>query len=336
MSRQRMTRTEVHDGEVHGPEARSAEVHGTGPRPVRNAAAVPARVRRSDCGHHLVAVTMTGVLSAVVAFALGAGTAGAAGLRHRPPVTTVPAAAPSTSGSSGTPATPATTPVAPTGGAQPSVPTGAVPGSGAPTTCSTTNLSLLQSYVEGALSNRVSQLNGLTAIVGGATRLTGSDQQTLSSDVSNELAGIEALQQNVPNDSTCLQLVADARAMVRNFRVYVVMTPQVRLTVSADSETSIAGQLAGLEPQIQAAIAAAQKNGKNVAGAQQSFSDLQTQVTNAQSASGNVSGPVLAFTPSSYPGCKTTFVADVTSLQGGRADLRKADADLHTIVADLA
>jgi len=332
MSRQRITRTEAH----------GTEVHGTGPRQARDAAAVPARVRRSHGGHRLVTATMTGALSAAVALALAGGTAGvagAAGLRHRPPVTTVPAAVPTTNGAPGTPATPVTpttTPVATAGGAQPRIPTGATPGSGAPTTCSISNLSLLQSYVEGALSNRVTQLNALTAIIGGATRLTASDQQTLSSDVSNELAGIQALQQKVPNDSTCLQLVADARAMVRNFRVYVVMTPQVRLTVSADSETSIAGQLAGLEPQIQAAIAAAQKNGKNVAGAQQSFSDFQTQITNTQSASGNVSGPVLAFTPSSYPGCKSTFVADVASLQGGRADLRKADTDLHAIVADLA
>ena len=42
--------------------------------------------------------------------------------------------------------------------------------------------------------------------------------------------------------------------MVFNYRVYVVMTPQTRLTVVLDDETYIEGVLVNLEPQIATAI----------------------------------------------------------------------------------
>jgi hypothetical protein len=190
-------------------------------------------------------------------------------------------------------------------------------------------------YVEGGLSGRVSQLHTLTGAVAGAAALSASDAATLSTDLANELSGVTALEQKVPTDTTCADAIADAHAMVFDYRVYVVMTPQVHLTITADSETALGGRITGLEPQITAAITAAGNAGKNVAAAKGALADLESQVGAAGHASSPIPSQVLGFTPVSYPGCWPAFKADVGSLHTGRAALRRADRDLHVIVAFL-
>jgi hypothetical protein len=216
----------------------------------------------------------------------------------------------------------------------PTAPAAAGTGRGG-TTCTPTALTNLKNLAGVQLSDRVGQLGTLTQEVDANADLTPSDRSTLSSLLGNELPGIQTLQTQVSAATTCGAVLADAKAMVDNFRVYVVMTPQVHLTIAADTETTIAGQLANLEPVIQGAITAAQNAGHNVATAQAAFSDLETQVTTAQNDAGPIPAQVLGFTPQSYPGCWGSFQADQDALQSGRAALRGAAKDLQTIIASL-
>jgi hypothetical protein len=228
-----------------------------------------------------------------------------------------------------TPSTPSTTtPTAPT----------------APTTqasnprCTPATLSRAQQQVESALSGRVTRLNTLLGVVNNTgNRLTSDDRQTLSNDISTvELPGIEALQPQAQQATTCRQLRTVARTMVLQYRVYVVMTPQTHLTVVADAETSIAQTIANLEPKIAAAIQSAQAAGKDVSGAQSAFADLQSKVTAAQSTSNGVATQVLAQTPSGYPANWQVFLTARTDLTSGRNDLRAAYADARQIRSDLS
>ncbi len=90
--------------------------------------------------------------------------------------------------------------------------------------------------------------------------------------------------------------------MVYNYRVYVVMTPQTHLTIVIDDETFIEGVFVNLEPQIATAIQNAQAAGKDVTAAQAAFTDLKSQVSNAQAATNGQSTQILAQTPTAYPG----------------------------------
>jgi len=267
-----------------------------------------------------------GVLCAAAAFtpiALLTPAAGAAGRDHpRIPVATAP-------GAPEAPGAPVTGVIQP---ATRAIRTGAGAGSGAPVTCSAANLAAVQAYVGQALSNRVAQLNALSAAVGGAADLAAGDRSTLSTDLASELSGIQALQAKIPSDTTCQSVIADGRAMVVDFRVYVVMTPQAHLTIAADAESAVAAKLAALEPKLEAAVTSAGQSGPNVAAAQHALSDIEAQVTLGQQSSSGISAQVLGFTPASYPGCWTAFRDDRATLQKGRQALRQADADLHKIV----
>jgi len=204
--------------------------------------------------------------------------------------------------------------------------------------CTPATFSQAQQRVETALSARVTRLNALLGAVDNtANKLTDADRQALQNDISTvELPGIQALEPQAQQATTCPQLRSVARAMVFNFRVYVVMTPQVHLTIVADTESAIETTVAGLEPTIQAAIQNAQEHGKNVSGAEAAFADLQSKVSAAQSSTSGVAAQVLAQTPQGYPVNWPVFLTARTNLTNARTDLHAAYADAQQIKKDLS
>jgi len=203
--------------------------------------------------------------------------------------------------------------------------------------CAPALFSAAQQRVEAALSGRVTALDALAAAAGnGANHLTTGDRQTLQHSITTvELPGIEALEPQAQQATTCRQLRTVAHAMVFNFRVYVVMTPQTHLTIVADDESYVEGVFATLESTISQAIAGAQAQGKDVTAAQTAFSDLQDQVTSAQGLTAGQAATVLAQTPAGAPGNWQAFLGARTNLQNARNDLRTAYHDAQQIRADL-
>ncbi|NNN20743.1 MAG: hypothetical protein HKL80_01905 [Acidimicrobiales bacterium] len=200
--------------------------------------------------------------------------------------------------------------------------------------CST-DFSQAKSLVLTELNNRVTSLQSLTKDVGNAKYLTSNDSAALSSEITSEISGINALITSVNSTTTCSELRVNAYSMVYTYRVYLVMAPKTHLTISADAVTSISSELYNLEPEIQAAINAASANGKNVAQAQSAFADFQSQVSSAQSASNGMDQTLLAQTPAGSPGNWSTFVSSKNSLETARGDLHQAHTDLTTIVKSL-
>ena len=203
--------------------------------------------------------------------------------------------------------------------------------------CTAATLGQAQQRVEAALSGRVTQLNTLlTAVNSTANHLSAPDRGTLQSDISTvELPGIQGLEPQAQQATTCAALRSVARQMVFDYRVYVVMTPQTHLTIVADDETFVEGVLAGLEPKISAAIQNAQSQGKDVAAAQSAFADFQKQVTAAQGATTGEAAQVLAQKPQGYPGNWTVFRSARSNLGNARLDLHAALADARQIRSDL-
>ncbi len=204
-------------------------------------------------------------------------------------------------------------------------------------TCSSSTFAQAQQRVEADLSARVTQLGDLLAKVNDPSgHLAPSDEQALQNDLSNfELPGIQALQTQVQNDTTCAELRSAAHSMVDDYRVYLVMTPQTDLTIGADDETYVESRFVTLEPKFADAIAEAKADGKDVTAAENAFDDLENQVSAAQGDTNGLSTQLLAQTPHGYPGNWQVFVAAHSGELNARTDLHVADSDAQQIKADL-
>jgi hypothetical protein len=193
-----------------------------------------------------------------------------------------------------------------------------------------------KAVVENDLALRQQRLTNLTAEVAAATDLTSADKATLSSSIASDTSGIDALVAKVPGDTTWAELRADAKAVVQDYRVFVVMSPQAHLAIAADTASSVCARLQAAEPQIEALIKFDQGQGKNVSAAEAAYQSLVSEVTTAMGDVSGVSASVLATTPAAYPGNVSVFTGGRANLIGARGALATAGTDLHTIAQLLA
>jgi hypothetical protein len=182
------------------------------------------------------------------------------------------------------------------------------------------------------LQARVQTLAKLTTSVNNDETLSPQDKSALSGLVANETNGINQLlatvQAATPQNTTIAQLGADAKEMVDNYRVYLVMSRQVHLTEAADAQTTAETKIESNESKIQAAI----NRAGNPPDAVSAYNDLVHQVANATQGTGNAHIPaVLAVTPKGYPGDEGPLTSARSALGQARTDLTAARGDLVTI-----
>ena len=188
------------------------------------------------------------------------------------------------------------------------------------TTTNPASFAKLQAKLEAQLAARQTQLATLTTDVSKSTTLTSSDAATLSSRLATETSNINALIAKVPNDTTIAELRADQQAMFQGNRVFVVMSPQVHLTIAADTVGAKAAVILSHGPTISAALAA-RVTDKGYSRAEERFAFSTAKATVAKSEMTSVSAEVLAQTPAGWPGNAHVFVTAKIEILRGRIDL---------------
>jgi hypothetical protein len=190
----------------------------------------------------------------------------------------------------------------------------------------------VQHKVAEALSDRQATLARLTSSVESNKYLGSGDRQTLQTLLAAETQGINQLAQEVnsatPQTTTIAELRQDAYTMVHQYRVYLVMAPQVHLTEAAETQTAVEAKLTTLEPKLQDAIAKA----GNPPSAVEAYHDLVTQVNDASQATGKADvAAVLAVTPPGFPDDGGPLASARSTLHNAQADLQSARKDIDAI-----
>jgi hypothetical protein len=199
--------------------------------------------------------------------------------------------------------------------------------------CTASRLAQAQQIVEGQLSARVTQLNVLIGRVKSSTKLTPSDRATLLTDLtSTELPGIEGLQVNTRQATTCAELRQDAHDMVFDYRVYLVMTPQTDLVIVTDDVDHADATLANLEALIARALQGPRASGVD----QAAWANYQSEVTAADGLTSGQSSTLLGLSPSEYPTTKPVLSEARSNVTQAVRDLRVARDDLSLIIHSLS
>jgi hypothetical protein len=195
----------------------------------------------------------------------------------------------------------------------------------------TVTLNTLKARANTEVQNREAVLAKLAQRVQDARDLAPSDRTALSTLISNDESGLTSLDARIQADSTLATARVDAMRIVTDFRVYVLVEPQVHMVIAADRITDISAKLLALEPKLKQAIQDAKLTADQRSDAEKALSDFAKQVeTTADDVSG-VSASALALTPAGYPGNSTTLQADLSKLHAARAALSDARKDVDTI-----
>ena len=129
-----------------------------------------------------------------------------------------------------------------------------------------------------------------------------------------------------------MQLVADCKTIVTDYRVYALFEPQIHLVIAGDRVAVLVPKLQSAATKIQTAINNSKASADIKAQATAKLDDITSKIAAAQQAIGGLPAQVLALTPSGYPGNESTLKAARASLQTAVADLEGLRGDLKAII----
>jgi hypothetical protein len=187
-----------------------------------------------------------------------------------------------------------------------------------------------QQQLEQQLANRVSQLARLSADVTGATALKAAHVVTLNTNISTASSNINALVIKMPTDTTEAQLAVDRAAMLRQNRVFAVLTPQVFQTIEADAFSAQVVTQQANEASLQSSVNSILGQ-HGYTNAFNHYVSFVKAVNNASVDSNDVATEVLAQTPADYPGDTHVFVRANRELLAAGIALAHASYDASVI-----
>lgn len=178
------------------------------------------------------------------------------------------------------------------------------------------------------IDGRLALLRAEGVAIRNAARLTDAHQATLQKTLDAGIAGLTELRMNVAAETTLEAVRADARSMVEDYRVYLLVRPQVHLTVAADVESAALARLRTLHDKLAQAVTAAKSAGKDVGDAEAKLAHLTSELDGTESALAGLAGDLLAV----QPGPDAAAIKARTA--AARADVRTARTHLRAAIAD--
>ncbi|HVV38393.1 MAG TPA: hypothetical protein VHC63_17420 [Acidimicrobiales bacterium] len=146
-------------------------------------------------------------------------------------------------------------------------------------------------------------------------------------------AGLTALANTIQGDTTGEQLRTDCRAIVDDYRVFVLVRPRARIVVTGDRELAAIDKLTDAAGRIQTAIDKQKADGKDTSKAEADLATMKSAIATASQHAGAVYDEVIHITPQTYT--QGVLSAGRSDLQAGRDAVRSAAKAGHAAVADL-
>jgi hypothetical protein len=195
-------------------------------------------------------------------------------------------------------------------------------------TASPDGLDAAKRLVTAQIDGRLAALHTMSSALGSVRKLTAAHKSALSGLVTADTNALNALRTKVAGETTVAAVRADATAMIRDYRVYLLLGPQVRLVAALDVTDAAVTTLRQVHDKLATAVAAAKQSGKDTTAAEAKLADLSAQLDAVTAATAGKAGDLLAV----VPGADKTVITD--AIKPIRDAVKSARTDLRTAVAD--
>jgi hypothetical protein len=179
------------------------------------------------------------------------------------------------------------------------------------------------------IDRRVVTLNSLASKIAGSKVLASSDASALASEVSATKSGLISLKATIDAETSIPALKVDIRKIATDYRVYLLVAPQVNLVSAADGVKVAQARFADVNTKLTAGIAAAKAKGKDTTAAQADLDAMNAAVSQAASLAQPLPATLLALTPAGINnGTAGPVIKSArTTLQQARGLLQSARKD---------
>jgi hypothetical protein len=188
-------------------------------------------------------------------------------------------------------------------------------------------LQLIISRGNTEINRRLKTLNGLTSTISNAQNVSAADKASLTDGVTTEISSLTALKTKLDADTDVTTAASDAQGIITEYRVYLLVVPQVNLVRTADDQQVVEGKLSTLAGKLQTRVSA------GTSTQQSELADMNSKISAAQSISSSVETNVLGLEPSTYTTGELSTYRN--QLKTAQSDIQAATADAKSIIASL-
>ncbi len=187
----------------------------------------------------------------------------------------------------------------------------------------------LRAFGDCEIARRMTTLDKLSARISGSKTLTSSDASALSGIVSSTRSGLSSLKTKIDAETNLAALKTEIRQIATQYRVYLLVVPQVNLVIGADTVQATKPVFDRINTTLAARIAAARAAGKDTTVAQADLDAMNAAVSQALSITAPLPASLLPLTPAQYnagaagpvlKSARATLVQARSLLQSARKD----------------
>ena len=179
---------------------------------------------------------------------------------------------------------------------------------------------------------RIAALNGLQARVNEMTKISDSEKASLIASISENLSNMTTLKTKIDTDTDKLVLKSDAASITKSYRIYALILPKTRILAASDRISATVDILTNVKTKLQAGIATAQSNGKDVTAINSVMADMSAKLADASTKGQAAATLVAALQPDQ--GNASVAASNKTALGTARADIKTSINDLVVALQD--
>jgi hypothetical protein len=187
----------------------------------------------------------------------------------------------------------------------------------------------LRAFGDCEIARRMTTLTSLAGKISASKALTPADATALTGEVSATKAGLTSLKATIDSETDIAALKADVAGIATQFRVYLLVVPQVNLVSAADGIVGAQTRFADVNTKLAARIATDKAAGKDTTAAQTALDAMNAAATKAVGLAQPVPAELLPLTPAQYDGGTAGPI-----ITGARTALGQARDQMKAAIAD--
>jgi hypothetical protein len=187
----------------------------------------------------------------------------------------------------------------------------------------------LRAFGNCEINRRFATLNSLAAKITSSKVMTSGDKTALQSEIGSTRSGLTSLEATIDAETGIAALKLDITKIAADYRVYLLVAPQVNLVNAADGVLAAQTKFTTVNTNLAARIATAKAAGKDTTAAQADLDAMNAAVAAAANLAGPLPAKLLPLTPAQYNGgtAGPVLTSARTALTDARNDLKSAVAD---------
>jgi hypothetical protein len=189
----------------------------------------------------------------------------------------------------------------------------------------------LQAKAANEITARIDSLNKLLTRIQTMKKLSASQIALFQGTIQGAVGNMTSLEAKIQSDTSTTSLADDLKSIAPDYRIYILIEPQISLLSAADRVSAVVSTLQALETKIQARLSGS-TGVKDLPALQTDLSDMTAKLADAATQAAAATAEVSGLMPDN--GDKTVMASNTAALKDARSKIQAAAKDIQAAYKD--